>query len=229
LNYKAGDEFLAEAKGKNNQAAMFLDSTGRSYALSALSLPSARGQGEPLSGRLNLPPEARVVSVHMGPDTQGLLIASDAGYGFRARMGDLYTKNRNGKALLSLPDKARPLEPVLLPDDDRECLLAAVTNEGRLLVFPVFELPELAKGKGNKIIQIPAPRARSREELLLHLCVFGPGDNLVVYSGRRHLTLKPGNLPDFTGPRGRRGKKLPRGFRNVDRVMAMTSDQMQLP
>jgi len=208
---------------------MFLDTTGRSYALPALSLPSARGQGEPLSGRLNLPPDARIVSVHMGPDSQGILIASDAGYGFRARLGDLYTKNRNGKALLSLPEKARPLEPVLLPDDSQENLLAAVTNEGRLLVFPVSDLPELARGKGNKIIQIPAPRARSREELLLHLCVFGKGDHLVVHSGRRHLTLKPGNLPEFEGPRGRRGKKLPRGFRSVDRIEVMVSDQAPLP
>jgi topoisomerase-4 subunit A len=228
LGYKAGDEFLAEAKGKNNQAALFLDTTGRSYALPALSLPSARGQGEPLSGRLNLPSDARIVSVHMGPDSQSVLIASDAGYGFRTRLGDLFTKNRSGKALLSLPDRARPLVPVLLPDADQESLLAAVTNEGRLLVFPVLQLPELARGKGNKIIQIPAPRARSRDELLLHLCVFGPGDHLVVHSGRRHLTLKPGNLPDFTGPRGRRGKKLPRGFRNVDRIEVMVSDQITL-
>jgi topoisomerase-4 subunit A len=229
LGYKAGDEFLAEAKGKNNQAALFLDTTGRSYSLPALSLPSARGQGEPLSGRLTLPSDARVVSVHMGPDTQAILIASDAGYGFRARLGDLFTKNRSGKALLSLPDRARPLVPVLLPDNAPESLLAAVTNEGRLLVFPASELPELARGKGNKIIQIPAPRARSREELLLHLCVFGPEDHLVVHSGRRHLTLKPGNLPDFAGPRGRRGKKLPRGFRNVDRIEVMAPSQVALP
>ncbi len=228
LNYKAGDEFLAEAKGKNNQAVMFLDSTGRSYALPAHSLPSARGQGEPLSGRLNLPSNARIVSVHMGLDTQGLLIASDAGYGFLARLGGMFTKNRSGKVLLSLPDKARPLVPVYLPDAGKETLLAAVTNEGRLLVFPVSELPELSRGKGNKIIHVPAPRARSREELLVHLCAFGLGDHLVLHSGRRHLTLKPGNLADFTGPRGRRGKKLPRGFRNVDRLVVMVSGQMHL-
>jgi topoisomerase-4 subunit A len=225
LNYKAGDGFLAEAKGRNNQAAIFLDSTGRSYALPALGLPSARGQGEPLSGRLNLPPDARVLSALMGADDQKLLVASDAGYGFRGRLSDFYTKNRNGKALLTLPAQARPLLPVPLPDADDDTLLAAITSEGRLLVFPVSDLPELARGKGNKIIQIPAPLAKSREELLLHLTIFQNGESLVIYSGRRHLTLKPGNLLDFTGPRGRRGKKLPRGFRNVDRVVAGEAGQ----
>ncbi len=228
LSYKSGDGFLAEAKGKNNQSAIFLDSSGRSYSLPAHSLPSARGQGEPLSGRLALPPDAGIISVLMGADTQNLLIASDAGYGFRTHLSDLYTKNRSGKALLSLPDGARPLVPVLLPDDAQENLLAAVTSEGRLLVFPVSDLPELSRGKGNKIISIPSPRAKSREELLLHLSTFKPGDQLIIHSGRRHLTLKPGNLSDFTGPRGRRGKKLPRGFRNVDLLAVAVSDQMHL-
>jgi topoisomerase-4 subunit A len=228
LSYKAGDEFLAEAKGKNNQAAMFVDTTGRSYTLPAHSLPSARGQGEPLSGRLNLPPDARIISVLMGVDTQNFLVASDAGYGFRLQLKDFFTKNRNGKALISLPANSRPLAPIMLPVSVDKCLLAAITSEGRLLLFPVSELPELARGKGNKIIQIPAQRARSREELLLHLCVLNSGDQLVIFSGRRHLTLKPGNLPDFMAPRGRRGKKLPRGFRKVDQLSVVASDQVSL-
>lgn len=228
LSYKAGDGFCAEAKGKSNQWAVFLDSTGRSYALPVHGLPSARGQGEPLSGRLNLPAEARIVSVLMGIETLPLLLASDAGYGFRIRLSDLFTKNRNGKAVLSLPENALPLEPLILPLSDNN-LLAAATNEGRLLVFPVSELPELSRGKGNKIIHIPTARAKNREELLAHLCVMTAGDQLIIHSGKRHLTLKPGNLSDFTGPRGRRGRKLPRGFQSVDRLAVASSGQMIFP
>ncbi len=227
LSYKAGDGFNAEAKGKSNQWAVFLDSTGRSYALPVHGLPSARGQGEPLSGRLNLPSEAQIISVLMGQEDLPLLLASDAGYGFRTRLSDLFTKNRSGKAVLSLPRKALPLKPLTMipPGND---LLAAATNEGRLLVFPVMELPELSRGKGNKIIQIPPVRAKNREELLTHLCVLAAGDQLVVHSGKRHLTLKPGNLSDFMGPRGRRGRKLPRGFQNVDRFTILSSAQKSL-
>lgn len=227
LSYKAGDVFLAEAKGKSNQWAMFLDSTGRSYALPVHGLPSARGQGEPLSGKLNLPSEARIVSLLMGLDTLPLLLASDAGYGFRARLSDLFTKNRNGKAVLSLPENSLPLEPLVLFSSEQS-LLAAATNEGRLLVFPVAELPELSRGKGNKIIHIPPARAKNREELLVHLCILTAGDQLIVHSGKRLLTLKPGNLSDFAGPRGRRGRKLPRGFQNVDRLTVVSSSQMSL-
>ena len=227
LSYKAGDGFNAEAKGKSNQWAIFFDSTGRSYALPVHGLPSARGQGEPLSGRLNLPSEARVVSVLMGHEDLPLLLASDAGYGFRARLSDLFTKNRSGKAVLSLPKKALPLKPLALISSDQN-LLASVTNEGRLLIFPVRELPELSRGKGNKIIQIPSARAKNREELLTHLCVLATGDQLVIHSGKRHLTLKPGNLSDFVGPRGRRGRKLPRGFQNVDHLAVVSSAQKSL-
>ena len=227
LSYKAGDAFLSEAKGKSNQLVVFLDSTGRSYALPVHSLPSARGQGEPLSGRLNLPSDARVVSLLMESETQCLLIASDSGYGFRARMSDLLTKNRSGKVVLTLPENACPLPPLVLPAT-REDLLAAVTNEGRMLIFPLADLPELPRGKGNKIIHIPTARAKTREELLAHLCVLAPGDQLVIHSGKRHLTLKPGNLSDFSGPRGRRGRKLPRGFQNVDRLEGLSSAQMSI-
>ncbi len=227
LSYKAGDRFLCTAKGRSNQPAVFFDTTGRSYTLPVHGLPSARSQGEPLSGRLTLAPGADIMSVLMGAPEQHLLIASDAGYGFVATLTDLMTKNRKGKALLTLPKGALPLLPLAMPAVQGQ-FLAAVTNEGRLLVFPVTELPALARGKGNKIIQIPAPRAQRREELLIHLAVFASGDSLVIFSGRRHLTLKPGNIGDFVGPRGRRGKKLPRGFQSVDRVEVSVSSQMAL-
>jgi topoisomerase IV subunit A len=222
MSYKAGDQFLSAAMGRTNQPAIFFDSTGRSYVLPAHSLPSARGQGEPLSGRLTLLPGASILSVLMGDSAQPLLIASDAGYGFIARLEDLLTRNRNGKAVLSLPAGAMPLTPLFL-DDVENKLLVAVTNEGRMLLFPVKDLPVLSRGKGNKIIQISAARAKLREELLVHLAVMLPEDSLEIQSGKRQLTLKPGNLTQFAGFRGRRGQKLPRGYRTVDRLVVIQS------
>ena len=222
MSYKAGDQFLSSAMGRTNQSAVFFDSTGRSYVLPAHSLPSARGQGEPLSGRLTLLPGASILSVLMGDPEQPLLLASDAGYGFIARLEDLITRNRNGKAVLSLPSGAVPLTPLFL-DDVESKLLVAVTNEGRMLLFPVKDLPALPRGKGNKIIQISAARAKLREELLVHLAVMLPEDSLEIQAGKRQLILKPGNLTQFVGVRGRRGQKLPRGYRTVDRLLVIQS------
>lgn len=224
MSYKAGDRFLVAAMGRTNQPAIFFDSTGRSFVLPAHSLPSARGQGEPLSGRLNLLPGASVLSVLMGDPEQAILIASDAGYGFIARLEDLLTRNRNGKAVLTLPPGASPLSPLFL-DDVENKLLVGVTNEGRMLLFPVKDLPALSRGKGNKIIQISAARAKTREELLIHLAVMLPEDSLEIQAGKRLLTLKPGNLAQFVGIRGRRGQKLPRGYRTVDRLLVIQSSQ----
>jgi topoisomerase-4 subunit A len=224
MSYKAGDRFLSAAMGRTHQPAIFFDSTGRSYVLPAHSLPSARGQGEPLSGRLTLSPGASILSVLMGDPEQALLIASDAGYGFIARLEDLLTRNRNGKAVLNLPPGASPLSPIFL-DDVENKRLVAVTNEGRMLVFPVKDLPALSRGKGNKIIQISAARAKVREELLIHLSVMLPEDSLEIQAGKRQLILKPGNLAQFVGFRGRRGQKLPRGYRTVDRLTVIQSSQ----
>jgi len=227
LNYRAGDRLLTAAQGRSNQPVVFLGTTGRSYTLPVHGLPSARGQGEPLTGRLNPPAGADFISVLMGDPGQLLLLASDAGYGFTCRLEDLFTKSRNGKAVLSLPAGSRPLSPVPVPGDEAD-LLAAVTSEGRMLVFPAGRLPTLARGKGNKIIQVPPKRAAAREELLTQLIIFSAGDHLVVHAGKRHLTLKPGNLDPFMGERGRRGRKLPRGFRNVDRLEIIVSPQRVL-
>jgi topoisomerase IV subunit A len=217
LNYKAGDRFLQAARGRSNQAAVFFDSTGRSYVLPAHGLPSARGQGEPLSGRLNLPPGAAVLCVLMGEPDQQLLVSSDAGYGFICRLGDLITRNKNGKAVMTLPKGAQPLLPLPV-EDVTNGLLAVATSEGRLLIFPLRDLPVLGRGKGNKLIHIPAVRARAREELMTHLAVLGLEDCLQIHAGKRTLTLTTGNLAQFSGIRGRRGLKLPRGFRGVDRL-----------
>ncbi len=220
LSYKAGDGYLACAHGRSNQQAIFLDSTGRSYALPAHNLPSARGYGEPLTGRLTISTGERFISTLMGDDQTPFLLASDAGYGFVVRLGEMVTRNRNGKALLTLPPGATPLVPLPVGDVETESVVA-VSNEGRMLIFPLKDLPELARGKGNKIIQIPKERARSHEEYLTTLFLLPAECGLVVHAGKRHVTLKGATLEAFVGMRGRRGRKLPRGFRNVDRMEAL--------
>jgi topoisomerase-4 subunit A len=215
LSYKAGDGFKAAAPGRSNQYAVFIDSTGRSYSLAAHSLPSARGQGEPLSGRLTPPPGATFECVLL-PDDQALfVIASDAGYGFVVKGEDLQAKNKAGKALLSLPAGAKVVSPKPLTGR-AEDWLAAVTTEGRLLLFKVADLPQLSKGKGNKIIGIPGERVASREEYLSDLAVLPVGATLVLQAGKRTLSLKADDLEHYKGERGRRGNKLPRGFQRVD-------------
>ncbi|BFM21901.1 DNA topoisomerase IV subunit A [Gilvimarinus japonicus] len=217
LNYKAGDHFKLVALGKSNQQAILLDSTGRSYAIAAHTLPSARGQGEPLSGRLNPPNGATFEGLLMGADDQSILLASDGGYGFIASLADMYSKNRAGKNALTLSKGAEVLTPKVVLDPENDWV-AAVSNEGRLLLFPVAELPRLARGKGNKIINIPAARVQAREEFALGIVTLSAEQSLTVFSGKRHLTLKPSDLEHYRGERGRRGNKLPRGFQKVDRL-----------
>ncbi|OMH38333.1 DNA topoisomerase IV subunit A [Motiliproteus sp. MSK22-1] len=217
LNYKSGDEYKLSACGRTNQSAVFLDSGGRAYAVPVHSLPSARGQGEPLTGRLNIPSGAGVDALVIAAEEQKLLLASDAGYGFICSFGDLLSKNKAGKAALTLPKGSMVMRPRLVKNTESQ-LLAAVTNEGRLLLFPVSELPELARGKGNKIINIPSAKSASREEFVVALTVIDPDSSLTVHAGKRHLTLKASDLEHYRGERGRRGSKLPRGFQRVDRI-----------
>ncbi len=221
LSYKAGDKFKFAARGKTNQNIILLDSTGRSYALPSHNLPSARGQGEPVTGKLNPPSGATFEGLLFGDDQQKVLLASDAGYGFVAKMEDMFTKNRSGKALLTLPKGSRALSPSIIENADS--FLVAVTNEGRMLAFNIDELPELARGKGNKIINIPSARAQAREEYVLALVVITESDSLKISSGKRHLTLKNKDLEHYFGERGRRGNKLPRGFQKVDGVEVLKS------
>jgi len=226
LNYKSGDEFRYSAKGRSNMSALILDSTGRSYALPAHSLPSARGQGEPLTGRLNPIAGATFCAVLMGDEKQQVLFASDAGYGFIGTLGDLYSRNKNGKAMLKLPTGAEVLEPKVVADFAND-LIGAVTNEGRLLLFPISDLPILGKGKGNKIISIPTSRVKSREEFVVGIEVVSDGSSLTVHCGKRHLTLKPKDIAHYLGDRGRRGSKLPRGFQRVDKLTADNPQPVQ--
>ncbi|MCI0914346.1 MULTISPECIES: DNA topoisomerase IV subunit A [Pseudomonas] len=215
LSYKAGDGFKAAAAGRSNQFAVLIDSTGRSYSVAAHTLPSARGQGEPLTGRLTPPPGATFECVLLPEDDALYVVASDAGYGFVVKGEDLQAKNKAGKGLLSLPNGAKVIGPRPVANREQDWL-AAVTTEGRLLVFKVADLPQLGKGKGNKIIGVPGDRVASREEYVTDLAVIPEGATLVLQAGKRTLSLKPDDLEHYKGERGRRGSKLPRGFQRVD-------------
>ena len=218
LSYKAGDKYLAHACGKSNQPVIFIDSTGRSYALDPLSLPSARSQGEPLTGKLTLLAGATIEQVIMEPEKQELLMASDAGYGFICKFEDLIARNKAGKALISLPENAKVLKPEKLSES--ASLLVSLTSAGRMLIFPVRDLPALSKGKGNKIISIPAANAKARSELLVKLFLISEQASLEFHSGKRKITLKPEDLQKFRAERGRKGSQLPRGLHsNVDIVV----------
>jgi topoisomerase-4 subunit A len=217
LTYKAGDEFLSAARGKTIHPAIFFDTRGRSYSLPAHTLASARGQGEPLTGKLIPSNGARFLAVIMGLPDQKVLLASDAGYGFITDIANMVTKNTKGKAMLTVPRNCEPLPPVYVNNYETDHL-AAITTEGRMLVIPVKALPELPKGKGNKVIQIPPARLKKREEYLKLLEVIPAGATMKIHAGKQSVRFTPGNISDFIGERGRRGKKLPRGYRKADRV-----------
>jgi topoisomerase-4 subunit A len=221
LSYRSGDQYLHSARGRSNQNAIFIDTTGRIYNLAAHTLPSARGQGEPLTSSLALPSGASIVGVALGADEDLLLIAGDASYGFVAEVGDLATRKSHGKAGLSVSKGSRALPPVPISDFATD-LLAAVTNEGYLNVFPVNEMSRLSKGKGVKILGIP--RSRAHEERLFQVVVFAPEATLRVHSGKRYLNLQGKDLEAFVSSRSRRGGRLPRGFRTVSKLEIVTEE-----
>ncbi|MGF7433762.1 DNA topoisomerase IV subunit A [Pasteurella bettyae] len=210
LSYKAGDKYLAHAYGKSSQPVVFIDSTGRSYALDPLSLPSARSQGEPLTGKLTLSAGATIEQLLIENDSQALLMASDAGYGFICKFEDLVARNKAGKAVISLPENAKVLPPKTIQDEN--ALLVALTAAGRMLIFPVKDLPSLSKGKGNKIITIPAAAAKERSDFLVKILLISENASLIFLSGKRKITLKPEDLQKFRAERGRKGTQLPRGL-----------------
>jgi len=220
LSYKSGDSYLCSAPGKSNQTAVFLDSVGRAYCLPAHSLPSARSQGEPLTGRLNPAAGAGFRGVLIGEPDMRWLVASDAGYGFFVTLADLHSRNRAGKACLRVPEGGDVLvpSPATGTTFPGAAFVAAVSSEGRLLVFPAADLPELPRGKGNKIFGISARKFKAGEEKLAAIAVLEPGQSLLLFSNQRTMTLKPGDLTEYRGARSQRGGLLPRGWRKVDRV-----------
>ncbi len=216
LSYKTGDAFQGVARGKSLQNVVFLDSTGRTYALPAHSLPSARGNGEPLSGRLNPPDGAKFVGIIMGEPEDLWLLASDAGYGFTVRLKELLTDRRAGKTVLNVPEKALALPPAFVASP--ESLVCAVNSDGKMLAFVVKDLPEMPRGKGNKIFDIPGKKAASREETLTAIAVVPPNGKLILWSGDKQKTLAFSDLKDYKGQRAQRGSVLTRGWREIDRL-----------
>ena len=217
LAYKSGDSYLTSTQGLSNQAVVFLDSSGRSYTLDAHSLPTARGYGEPLTGRLSPPVGAAFIAMLQGSDETKVLLCSDAGYGFVAQLKDLITRNRNGKASLSLPQGAKPLLPQQF-FSDHIAYVAVVSSEGRLLICDIQEISALTKGKGNKIINIPSARVAAREEYVVAVALLTKKSTIVLYAGKRHIGLKPQDWQHYIAHRGRRGNKLPRGYQRVDQM-----------
>ena len=218
LSYKSGDEFLGMARGKSLQQVIFLDSTGRTYALPAHSLPSSRGQGEPLSGRLNPPDGATFSGLIMGEPEDLWLLASDAGYGFTVRLKELITDRRAGKTVLNVPDGSKALAPAFVASPDS--LVVTVSSEGKLLAFPVKDVPEMPRGKGNKLYDIPTKKAAAGEELMTAVTVLPPKANLLIYSGdAKPKTLEWSEMKPYKGDRAQRGSMLPRGWpRKITRL-----------
>ncbi|MFD1384851.1 DNA topoisomerase IV subunit A [Rhodanobacter aciditrophus] len=215
LSYKSGDEFFLSTKGRSNQTLVLFASNGRTYSIKAHTLPSARGQGEPITGRISLEKDTHIVAAALDTDDAYYLVSSDAGYGFVAKLGDLHAKNKAGKATLTLPVNAKVLPPVKVADPETSRAVV-VSNEGRMLVFNVASLPQMAKGKGNKMLSISSARAKDREEWVCAMASVQPEDLLLAHSGKRFISFAEKELQEYIGERGRRGLKLPRGFQRID-------------
>ncbi len=231
LNYKSGDSFLSAARGKSNQAMIALDSTGRTYAVPAHKLPSARGQGEPLTSSVTPPTGATFKAVMMGADQDQYVLLSDAGYGYICKLEDMLTKNKKGKATLSVPKGAEALGALPVQSVEQD-FIAVVTTAGYLTIYSVTELPELGRGKGVKLINIPAKLLKARDEYVLGATTFRKGQHVLVHAGKRYLRLKGQDLEHYMGERGKRGRKLPKGFQAVKAITteaaSATQDEIML-
>ena len=228
LSYKAGDGYLSSAEGRSNQPAVFMDSSGRTFSCDAHGLPSARSQGEPLTGRFSIVGGESFQHVIMAHDESKFLVGSDAGYGFVGTFKDMVSKNKAGKAYLSLPTAAKVMKPMPVTNPDSDWCLS-ISNEGRMLMFPLRDLPSLGKGKGNKLINIPSAKSQSREEYVKVLAVVPDGAAIKVGAGKRNMTLSAADLTHYHGERGRRGNKLPRGLQRVDSVEVVLPNKDETP
>ena len=218
LNYREGDSFLAAVKGRTTQQVAFIDSSGRSYSTAAHSLPSARGNGEPVSGRFSLAAGAQIDTLAIGEASSRLVLASDFGYGFVTRFEALLGNKKAGKQLLNLDAKAHVLNPAMVEDSARDRLVVA-TSSGHLLMFSVAELPELDNGgKGNKLIEIPKAKLAGGERVVGIAVVSESKGEVTLFAGQRKLILKWADLVEYGGNRATRGSLLPRGFQRVERI-----------
>lgn len=222
LQYKSGDSYLAIARGRSNQMAVFLDNTGRSYAYPVHKLPSARGQGDPLTGYFSLPTGAQFVHVVVSDPEQQYLFGADAGYGFVSAIQNMISKNKAGKKVITLPNNAKMLPPVAVSGEEGE-LIVVVTHLGRMLVYPVSTLPQLTKGKGNKLIGIAAADIEIRTDFVAHWQTLLPTQKLMIYAGHHYLRLKHQSLQTYVGERGHRGVVLPKGYRKVTALKKVTT------
>lgn len=209
MNYRSGDAYLAHAQGKSNEKVYLMDNTGRSYRLDAHTLPSARGQGEPLTSLLKPTGGASFVNVLMGQDDSKLIMASSQGYGFINTFADLDTNQKAGKNVINFDDAFSLITHQIAEQDT---LVGVVSSAGHLLVYPLTELPMMKKGKGNKLIDL------KDGDSVVAITTFSEGDSLALDSGKRTLTLKPMDIANFMGTRGRRGALLPKGFQKVSGV-----------
>jgi topoisomerase-4 subunit A len=217
LNYRAGDEFHHAARGRSNEQAVFLDSVGRAYALPAHTLPSARSLGEPLSSRFNISAGAGFLYTLGGDARQKIVLASSFGYGFITELGNLHSRMKAGKAMITVPAGAVPVAPALI-DPKASKTIICVTSDGYLLAFPLEDLPELSKGKGNKLINIPPKRLKEGEEFMVGMAVMAQRDEILVWAGQRYLRMGGKDIDHFRGERAKRGRKLPRGFQRVTKI-----------
>lgn len=214
LNYRAGDSFQAAVKTRSTQPVYLFDSTGRVYSSTTHDLPSARTQGEPLTGRFNPPTGATFTHLLAGNAEDLVVLVNHWGYGFKTSLKEFLSKNKAGKALVTLANNERLLAPLLTTQEDH--FIAVVTAQGRLLIFPLNELPTLPKGKGNKLIQIPSADLQSGNDFVTAFTILPPETALKVISGKRTLTLKTQDLEPYMGYRAKRGLALPRGFQRVE-------------
>jgi topoisomerase-4 subunit A len=217
LSYKSGDEFQAAARGKNLQQAVFIDSTGRVYSLDAHQLPAARGYGEPLSGTVDPPDGATFAAVLIGEPDDLWLLASDAGYGFKVRLKELYARNKKGKSVLKVPENSRVLPAQPIASD--AALAVLVNNDGEVLALPVAQIEEMAAGKGQNLFGIAGKKSAERDEYLVAMAVAAPGETLIVYSGNSApMKLKFEELRQFEDRKGQRRQRFSRAYKQIDRL-----------
>ena len=217
LNYRAGDEYRHSARGRSNELAVFLDSRGRAYSLPAHTLPSARSLGEPLSSRFNIQAGEHFLWTLCGSPEQKIVLASSFGYGFVTELGNLHSRMKAGKAILTVPAGAQPVAPALISADSGNTIICA-TSDGYLLAFDLDDVPELAKGKGNKLINVPPKRLKTGEEHMVGMVVMAEKQEILVWAGQRYLRMASRDIEHFMGDRAHRGRKLPRGFQRVTKI-----------